>query len=115
MATYAADHFAENMATVAGSATSAGVDSAVITTSPAFGNISTLITIANPNRKGALIWNNGSNSAYICYAPTANSSACTDIIPSFTSWKMPQPCYRGQISAIRNVTTLGTLVITELI
>lgn len=86
---------------------------AVKTMTSSVGTVSTLISDKNANRKGLIIWNNSSNSCYICFAPTANSANCTYIIPTFQSLTFINP-YVGELSVIRNAGT-GVCTLWELV
>lgn len=88
---------------------------ATITTTPSIALSSTLIVGKTPTRVGFYIWNNSSNSIYVTFGPTSNSSTPTVIIPTFTSYiSLGSAVYTGPISGIRNAGS-GTVTITELI
>jgi hypothetical protein len=88
---------------------------AIITTSSSVGLTSVQIIGANPGRRGIIIYNNSSNSAYITYGPSSVSSTPTRILATFSQFEMLGPVvYTGVISAVRNAGS-GTLTITELI
>lgn len=88
---------------------------ALITASPTITTTSKVILAANPNRYGLILYNNSSNSVYIAFADSANSSTqMTLIIGAFGMWAMPAPIYRGTITGIRNAGT-GTVLATELL
>jgi hypothetical protein len=64
---------------------------------------SVVIAPANPNRRGFVIFNNSSNSAYVSLAATSVASTCTRLVAAFASWEMVGGlAYTGPISAIRN-------------
>lgn len=73
--------------------------------------VSVVIAPANANRKGFMIWNNSSNSAYVTFGPTSNSSTPNSIVPTFTTLTFIYG-YTGAISAIRNAGS-GTCVVWE--
>lgn len=77
---------------------------------------SVLIAPANPNRMGAILWNNSSNSVYIAFAASGDSANnMTVIIAAFSAWTMPnEPVYQGPISGKRNAGS-GYVTVTELL
>lgn len=74
----------------------------------------TQVCASNPSRKGLVIWNNSTNSAYVSFFATGDSATCTYIVPTFASLTLLNNiCYTGPISAIRNSGT-GNLTCWEL-
>ncbi len=68
----------------------------------------------NAARRYIMFYNNGANSMYINFGQAANSSTCSVIVATFSTWVWPasQVIYTGPIFAIRNAGT-GTVVVTE--
>lgn len=76
---------------------------------------SAVIAPANPNRVGFVIYNNSSNSRYVCLGATATGTLCHKIIATFATWECYGPvCYTGILSAIGNAGT-GTMNVVELV
>lgn len=88
--------------------------SSTTTTSASVATASVQIIGANPSRSSFMLYNNSANSCYVNFGPTASSSACSLIIPTFATWAWPfaNIDYTGAISAIRNAGT-GTIILTE--
>lgn len=74
--------------------------------------VSVQIVAANPNRKALRIWNNSSNSVYVCTESPALSNRPIEIITTFTSKGLPDVNYTGALYAIRNSGS-GNVVVTE--
>lgn len=91
------------------------VSAAQASVSPNVAQASVVIAAANPRRMGYLVYNNGSNSCYICLGATASGALCHKILASFATWECYGPvCYTGVMSAIRNAGT-GTINVCELL
>ncbi len=116
MSSKASDTLAENLAVVAAQGGTSAVysDAAIITASVPITTAGVQIIASNLSRKGMMIYNNSANSIYIRYDTTVTGATCSDIIPTYTAWKMPSPCYRGPIAACRNAGS-GNAIITEMI
>ena len=88
------------------------VTGATLTAVPASVTSVSLLT-ARPDRKGAVIVNDGAATLHIAYAATASLTAYSYKMPPNSTFEMPLPIWSGAISAIWN-GALGSAVITEL-
>lgn len=88
----------------------------VVITAPNVALISVLVAAANPNRKSIRLYNNSTNSVYLCAVASGASSATNlfAIVATFAAFEFNTVNYRGPISAIRNAGT-GAVVVTEFI
>lgn len=83
------------------------------TITPAITTVSLKILDDTFDRKGAVLFNDSANSAYITYGPSATVLSPTKVIGPYADWHLPGPAiWCGEISAIREDGT-GSLVITE--
>lgn len=71
------------------------------------------LLVANPARKGVIIFNDGGTNLFLKYGATASATSFTYKIMGLTTWEMPRPSYTGQIDGIAD-TASGTWRITEL-
>src|SRR5579863_31556 len=67
---------------------------------------------SNPNRVGAIFWNEGSANAYVKLGPNASKTSYTVYLGQKSEWEMPYT-YQGEIDVVFDGTT-GNLRITEL-
>lgn len=72
------------------------------------------VVAANTSRKGLLLNNTDTNTAYLYYGTTATTSKFSVAIPSGGYWEMPKPTYTGRIDAIWAADGSGSLIGSEL-
>lgn len=86
-----------------------------VTNVPNIALISTKIVSANKARLGMIIYNNSTNSIYLCAAsPCSSASSLFAIVPTYASYPLTAVQYTGEIYGIRNAGS-GNVVVTEFI
>lgn len=75
--------------------------------------INQTVLIANPDRKGVILYRKGTGIAYIKLGATASEASHTLEMTNNTIYELPFPCYTGRIDVVFT-TNNGTLKITEL-
>ncbi len=69
---------------------------------------------ANSSRKGLMLTNTDTNTAYLYYGTTATASKFSAIIPGSAYWEMPEPVYTGRIDTVWVADGSGSLIGSEL-
>lgn len=72
-----------------------------------------IAVLANPNRKGLVLFKSGTGTAYVKLGALATVNDYTVQMTNNTVYELPFPCYTGRIDIIFSNTS-GTLKITEL-
>lgn len=77
--------------------------------------VSQTLLAANSSRQGLLLNNTDSNAALLRYSSSAASAGQFTVkIPASAYWEMPEPVYRGAITAIWEADGSGALIGSEL-
>lgn len=87
-------------------------DTATVTSVSVSTVVVTLLS-SNANRKGFIIYNNGTTQVFIKFGTGATTSSFTLVLNGSGFYESSKPIYRGAITAIRNAGTANVLV-TEL-
>ncbi len=72
-----------------------------------------MLLTANPDRKGAIVFNDSSKNLYLKLGLIASNASYTVLIPSMGYYELPLPMYTGQIDGIWS-SAAGFARITEL-
>ena len=73
----------------------------------------TTVLVANPDRRGVIIFNEGGKEAIVKYGADATPTDYTFQVPTFTGyWEMPSPIYTGVMSIVVSSSTT-TVQVTE--
>lgn len=72
------------------------------------------LLLANPDRKGVILWNDSTAAALIKFGTGASDTDFTWMIISQSGYEFPDPIYIGDVSAIWDSVD-GAMMVTELL
>jgi hypothetical protein len=75
---------------------------------------STVIVPSNTDRKGIILWNNSTSTAYIKFGLIASTTSFTWKLTAQTGYEFPTPIYIGEVTAVWDAA-IGTMLVTEMI
>lgn len=74
----------------------------------------TLLAAANPLRRGLVLWNDSTATAYVKFGDGASNTDFTWKIGSQSGYESPIPIYQGNVTAVWEAAN-GAMQVTELV